>query len=183
MNLNEIKEKHKLLIDKAIKIMNSIEDSEHNFEHIKDVVYFSTLLLKSLKSNYNKEVVIISAYWHDVGRSIQDENHEQISAKILRDEMVKLDYDNDFIVKCEQAIEYHKWNMIPKTIEGFIIKDADKLAWIGINRWRECLKYGNKLDSIINLLPRLRDEILYFDESKKIYDQEIVNLIKLILNN
>ena len=36
------------------------------------------------------------------------------------------------------AIENHKWDMIPKTNEGLVVKDADKLAWIGKGRWETC---------------------------------------------
>lgn len=162
--------------------MKSCHDSEYNFEHIKDVVYFTERLSELLSLNFNKEVVVISAYWHDVGRIIKDENHECLSANMLRQEMIKLKYDDNFIIKCEQAIINHKWNMTPKTTEGLILKDADKLDWIGINRWREYLSHDKKLNSIISLLPRLRNEILYFNESKKIYDEEIINLVKTILN-
>lgn len=72
--------------------------------------------------------------------------------------------------------------MHPKTNEGLLLKDADKLAWIGLGRWKDCLKNHQNLDSIINLLPNLRNEILYFEESKKIFDRDIIKLIYLLYN-
>ena len=76
--------------------------------------------------------------------------------------MEKLGYDESFIDKCYQAVVYHKWNMEPKTLEGKIVKDADKIGFIGLNRWKSCIESNTSLDNIMELLPRLRDEFLYF---------------------
>ena len=70
--------------------------------------------------------------------------------------------------------------MVPETIEGLTIKDADKLAWLGSGRWKSCLDSGQDLDSIIELLPKLRNDILYFEESRKIYDRDIVKLVNTL---
>lgn len=180
MNYELIEKKYKELIDIAKSYMNSIEDYEHNMSHVVDVVNYTKELLDNINENIDKEVCIISAYWHDVGRIKDPANHEKISAELLKEEMVNRNFDNTFINKCYEAIVNHKWNMTPNTIEGLLIKDADKLAWLGINRWKECLSHNQKLDSIINLLPDLRDKILYFDYSRTVYDRDIVNLLKLL---
>ena len=99
---------------------------------------------------------------------------------MLKKEMIESGYDNQFINECYLAIENHKWNMQPKTNEGLIVKDADKLGWIGIGRWQSCMKNNQNLDEIIKLLPRLKKEILYFKESKDIYDNDIVNLVRFL---
>ena len=177
-----IEQKHNLLINKAKEYMSKIEDPEHDINHMYDVVDYTYELLDNVKIDIDKEVCIISAYWHDVGRVKTNDGHEILSANMLKNEMELLGYENNFINKCYLAIENHKWNMIPKNIEGLIIKDADKLAWIGKNRWENCLKKNYNLETIIELLPRLRNEILYFEESKKIYDRDIVSLVKLVLN-
>ena len=70
--------------------------------------------------------------------------------------------------------------MTPKTNEGLLLRDADKLAWLGKGRWKSCLENRQDLDSIIGLLPKLKSDILYFDESKQIYDREIVNLTSFL---
>lgn len=181
-NILKIEEKHKVLIEKAKEYMNSIEDSEHNIKHMIDVVNYTKELINLVNLNLDKEACIIAAYWHDVGRIKLDINHEKLSAEMLKEEMKKLNYKDDFIDTCYYAIENHKWNMNPKTNEGLIIKDADKLSFLGKERWMECIKSKWKLDSIIELLPILRDEILYFEESKKIYDREIIKLVKILYN-
>ncbi len=83
-------------------------------------------------------------------------------------------------MKCYKAIESHKWNMTPKSIEGLIVKDADKLAWLGSRRWESCLNNEQDLDTIMELLPKLKDSILYFNESKNIYDRDIINLVNIL---
>ena len=176
----EIEDKYRELIDISIKYMTNIEDNEHNINHINDVVRYTKELINAINIDINKDVCIISAYWHDVGRFQTDIGHEKLSAEMLKKYMMNMNYDNEFIHNCYQAIEKHKWNMTPLTNEGLILKDADKLAFLGKGRWKACLENDQNLDSIIDLLPKLRNEILYFEESRKIYDREIVELLKLL---
>ena len=178
--IDEIENKHSKLITKAKEYMNQIKDYEHDINHMQDVVNYTYELLDKITINVDKEVCIIAAYWHDVGRTKCIEGHEKVSAEMLKEEMEKEKYDQCFIEECYLAIENHKWNMLPKTNEGLIVKDADKLGWIGKGRWKACLKNNQHLDSIIKLLPKLRNEILYFEESKNIYDRDIVNLVNLL---
>ena len=178
--INDIELKYEKLINKAKEYMNQITDYEHDINHMKDVVNYTYELLGKEKISVNNDVCIIAAYWHDVGRIKCTEGHEKVSAEMLKEEMEKEKYDHSFIEECYLAIESHKWNMFPKTNEGLVVKDADKLAWIGKERWKTCLKNNQQLDSIINLLPKLRNEILKFEESKNIYDRDIVKLVDLL---
>ena len=162
--------------------MKNITDYEHDISHMYDVVNYTKELLNSIELDVDKDVCVISAYWHDVGRIKINEGHEKLSAQMLKEEMINRGYDNKFISKCCLAIENHKWNMQPTTTEGLIVKDADKLAWIGIGRWNSCLKNGQHLNYIIKALPKLKNEILYFNESKNIYDRDIVKLVELLYN-
>ena len=182
MNLDfvKIENKYHALIEIAKDYMVHIDDSEHDINHMIDVVSYMKELLKVLDIDADIEVCIISAYWHDVGRIKGQDGHERLSAEMLKEQMKRMHYDDEFINKCYKAIEYHKWNMHPETVEGIILKDADKLAWLGVRRWKECLSKKKKLDSIVNMLPKLRDEILYFDESRKIFDRDIIIIFKLL---
>ena len=179
-DFDEIEKKYKNIIDIAKEYMQSISDYEHNINHMNDVVHYTKLLIERLNIEIDVDVCIISAYWHDVGRIKVNEGHEKLSAEMLKEVMKDYKYDDILIDKCYKAIENHKWNMTPETIEGLIIKDADKLAWIGIGRWKSCIKNNQRLDTIVFLLPKLRNEILYFDESKEIYDEDIIKLLKLL---
>ena len=181
-NYNEIENKYHELIQKAKEYMKNITDYEHDISHMYDVVNYTKELLNSIELDVDKDVCVISAYWHDVGRIKINEGHEKLSAQMLKEEMINRGYDNKFISKCCLAIENHKWNMQPTTTEGLIVKDADKLAWIGIGRWNSCLKNGQHLNYIIKALPKLKNEILYFNESKNIYDRDMVKLVELLYN-
>ncbi len=179
-NYSAIELKYDKLITKAKEYMSTITDYEHDINHMYDVVNYTKELINTIKLDVNKEVCIISAYWHDVGRTNKKEGHEKLSAEMLKAQMIELGYDSQLINECYVAIENHKWNMIPKTTEGLIVKDADKLAWIGTGRWKSCFRNKQNLDDIIKLLPRLKQEILYFNESKNIYDRDIVKLVELL---
>ena len=177
---NNIESKHNKLINKAKEYMNQITDCEHDIHHMQDVVKYTYELLDKVNIDVDNEVCIIASYWHDVGRIKCTEGHEKKSAEMLKEEMETYGYDKDFINKCYIAIENHKWNMNPKNNEGLIVKDADKLAWIGKGRWKSCIEKNQRLDSIVNLLPMLRNEILHFKESKEIYDRDIIKLIEIL---
>ncbi len=42
------------------------------------------------------------------------------------------------------------------------------------------MKNNIDMNHIIKLLPILRNEILFFEESKKLYDDNIINVFKLV---
>lgn len=178
MKYKDIENKHKDIIEIAKKYMCTITDYEHDINHMNDVVMYTKELLDLLDENINKEVCLICAYWHDVGRIKGNKGHERLSAEMLKKEMIKQNYDDNLVTSCYKAMENHKWNMSPETKEGLVIKDADKLAWLGIGRWNSCIKQKQDLNELMDLLPKLREEILYFEESKKLYDRDIVNLVK-----
>lgn len=180
MNYNKIEEKHRDLIDVAISYMSSINDKEHDINHMDDVVEYTKILLDNVKIDVDPDVCIICAYWHDVGRTKINKGHEKVSAEMLKEEMIKRNYPNEMIEKCVAAIEKHRWDMQPTTNEGLILKDADKLDFIGIKRWKSCIDNNQRLESIVDLLPDLRDKYMYFDEAKKIYDAEIVKLVRYL---
>ena len=153
----EIYNKNKSLIDIAIEKTKLCEnDPLHFIGHTIDVVNYVKELLEKIPAN--KEICIISAYWHDVGRSVTNEGHEEESGRMLKEEMAKLNYSEDMIEQCYSAVVNHKRKSIPPTIEGKIVRDADKIAYIGKNRWKRCVEENPEaLDEIIEkYLPILR---------------------------
>mgnify|MGYP005786382287 FL=1 len=175
----EIEKKYKALINIAIEKMKLSKDPKHNLVHILDVVEYTKEILET-EHEANKEVCIIAAYWHDVGRIQQHEGHELISANELKTEMEKQNYPAEFIEKCYKAICKHSWKKEPETLEGIIIRDADKIDFVGINRWKECIENGCRFEKILELLPTLRKDILKLEVSKEIFDREIGNLIAFL---
>lgn len=175
----EIYNKNKKLIDTAIEKLKTCEnDPLHFIGHTIDVVDYVKELLEEIPAN--KEICIIAAYWHDVGRSVTDKGHEEESGRILKGEMTKLGYSNEMIKQCCSAVVNHKRKCIPPTIEGKIVRDADKIAYIGRNRWKRCIEEDpGALDEIIEVyLPILREEILRLECSKKLFDRDMNSYIK-----
>lgn len=160
-------------------LIDSASDIFHGIHHAKGVVTTAKEILKYYPAA-DKRVVIIAAWWHDVGRKDISEGHEQHSANLVSTELAKLGYDKDFIDKVSNAIKFHGLSMHPATIEGQIIRDADKLGYISISRWKRVLKspeYKSETASGKSKLLKFRDKIfrldssmLELDISKQIYD-------------
>lgn len=175
----EIYDKNKKLINIAIEKMKQCEnDPLHFIGHIIDVVNYIKELLEKIPAD--KEISIISAYWHDVGRTICDKGHEEESGRILKEEMIKLGYNNEIIEQCYLAVVNHKRESIPPTIEGEIVRDADKIAYIGRNRWERCIEEKPEaLNEIIEVyFPVLREKILRLDYSKELFDRDMDAYVK-----
>lgn len=180
----EIYTKNKNLIDIAIEKIKVCEnDPLHFIGHTIDVVNYVKELLEKVPAN--KEVCIISAYWHDVGRSVCDKGHEEESGRILKEEMTKLGYSNEMIEQCYLAVVNHRRKCDPPTIEGKIIRDADKIAYIGKNRWQRCITEDpSAIDEIVEIyLPILKDEILKLEYSKELFDRDVNSYVKEYLKN
>ena len=182
INFLNIKNKHIKVIKVAISQLKKITDPEHCYGHTLDVLDFAQKIID--KNNYGADLdcLVISIFWHDVGRLHQDKGHELLSSQLLEKVLKEEKYDKNFVKKCNNAIRFHKWNMKPKSIEGKILKDADKLAFLGINRWKNCLKNDYKLNEIMKLLPNLKNKILCLNESKEFYDEAMIDLIKFLYN-
>jgi putative nucleotidyltransferase with HDIG domain len=166
-------------IEEAKKFISKIEDSVHNFTHIKSVVKFAIKIAKKY-DNVDTDLIEVAAWWHDVGR-LYSEIHEKLSAEMAYKSLQELKVEEPVCKKVYYAIVFHKWSMQPKTIEGEIIRDADKLDFISIPRWKSCLDNNiEALQDLSNLLPRLRNEFLHLKISKKIYDNQIIKFKEFI---
>ena len=180
MSYEEIELKHSNLIDIAKEYMKTIDDSEHDINHMNDVVEYTKKIMNTLDEEVNIDACLIGAYWHDVGRTKIQKGHEEVSSQMLASEMELQGYEKKFIDICSESIKFHKWDMTPQIKEGWVIKDADKLAWVGTGRWNSCVQNNQRLDELIRLLPSLRDQILHFECTKKLYDEEIVKIVTLL---
>lgn len=177
-----IKKKYRNLIAKAINTMKGINDSVHGLAHVENVVANTIEILKE-ENDADKDVCILSAYWHDVGRVHGKEAHGVKSAEMLKSELFNNNYDEEFIEKCYKAIYKHDTKEVPETLEGIIVKDADKIDAVGVERWKACVESNQRLPRIF---PNLRENMIIRESSKKMYDKNAKKLIeylsKTILN-
>jgi HD superfamily phosphodiesterase len=174
VELEDIYNKNKDLIDKAIEILNKFDyDPLHYIGHTYDVLDYASELLKKYPEA-DKEICIIAAYWHDVGRIVVDKGHPLESGKMIKEEMEKLNYNDKMINDCYEAIINHGSKAVPKTLEGKIVRDADILSYIGKRRWNQCIKEDyTMLNEIIERLPRVKTELLQLEYSKELFDRDM----------
>jgi len=155
----------------AKRLLANSKDKAHDIEHAHRVSEDCVRIGKSLGYE-NLNLLELCGWWHDVGRLINDDNHENISANMLKSDLLTRGYDGKTAQTAYDAIVFHKWSMNPKTLEGDIVRDADKLDFISIERWRACiessqLKHLKDIKALLNKLP----ELFALDESKNLFTQ------------
>lgn len=124
----------RLLCNEVEKIMAK-NDPSHDFEHVKRVYRNAEHICKTEK--VDKKLVLTAALLHDIisfpksdKRSKTASTKSVIKAtKILQ----KFHYTNNEMKIISDAIESHSFskNTIPKTLEGKVVQDADRLDALG----------------------------------------------------
>lgn len=165
--------KYQKLIDEAKDFLKESKDPAHGIIHAKSVANHASAIAQSFPE-VDKDLIELCAYWHDDAR-ILNPVHEQASGGMLFEALKNFGESEEICKKAYNAIAFHKWNMFPITIEGEIIRDADKLDFISVERWEAAIENNSlkHIEDMTVLLPKLRDEILHLNESKIIYDRLI----------
>ncbi len=126
----------------ALRIMLSIPDGTHTVEHVVRV-YDWCRKLASFYPKTDLRVLKIAAYWHDVGRKEESkgkDNHNEKGSEMVGKYLAHQGLDSQFIEKIKYAILNHPFRLKPTSIEGKILHDADKLAWIGKHELPDCFE-------------------------------------------
>ncbi len=115
------------------KIMEN--DPAHDYDHIMRVYKNAEKLCK--KENASKKLVLTAALLHDIvsypKSDKRSKNSSIESAKKAQSILKKHNFSPEDISIISDAIKDHSYsrNKIPKTIEGKILQDADRLDAIG----------------------------------------------------
>jgi len=120
-----------------IKIQKIMEknDSAHDFEHIMRVYKNAQKIGK--KENASMKLVLAAVLLHDITsipKSDKKSKTSSIKSSIVAQRILQNHgYDKDEIKIISDAIRDHSFsrNIIPSTIEGKILQDADRLDAIG----------------------------------------------------
>lgn len=177
--------KFKNIISWSKSTMNLLKSNyDHNYNHIKDVVVFSKKIIKKLKQKQpslevDTEVLELCVYMHDIGRVIQSHNHEEIGGNMTYGILMFNGFSEEVSLRCKQIISEHAWLTKPTTLEAMILKDSDKLGYIGLNRWKECDKHSFSSNGLISRLDILRDNLI-LQESKEVFDGELPKFKKFL---
>ena len=121
---------NKQLVDYAEKTIfpKYADGSGHSLGHIKYVIERSLKFAKEVP-NANVDMCYVIAAYHDIGRLIDDDYHEKISAAYVRiDEKLKEFFTDDEINTIAEAIEDHRASSKhePRSIYGKIVSSADR---------------------------------------------------------
>lgn len=149
-------EKNKLNIETAKRLskeyIERIKDKDQRKFikfHTKAVVKTSKLLAR--KTEANLELLEIAGWLHDIGKASAEDNHAEEAIKILEKE-----YElNEILI---DQILNHGFKKEPKTLEGNILRIADKVSLIDSNILPIFLKNINKkvdsqyIDMLKNML-------------------------------
>ncbi len=165
--------------EKAKKIYEFAESScklsSHGWEHVVRVFELADRIGRKEKADM--EILLVAAILHDVGRMISEEKHALASAKLSRDLLKDLGFEEKKIEKIVHCILAHSFSsgILPETLEAKILSDADKLDAIGaIGVARVFMYSGEKGRSIEDSIKHFKEkilklkEMLYTKEAKRI---------------
>lgn len=107
----------------------------HDIVHTKEVVNEVEKIGKEIGiSDLDLEILIIAAYFHDLGHIDQVENHEEVSAQYAEKFLSNLNYPTDRLNKVIKCILATQLDYRPQNLLEEIIKDAD-LHHVGSDKY------------------------------------------------
>jgi hypothetical protein len=122
------------LLERARASLGGLRDVVHDIGHVRRCV--SNAMELCTEYPYSRRAAVeLAAWWHDVGRLDGSAGHEARGAQILATELRQRGVGEDMVSDLIDAIAFHKWSMLPATLEGKIIRDADKLDAVCLERW------------------------------------------------
>ncbi|MEI7792076.1 MAG: HD domain-containing protein [Candidatus Berkelbacteria bacterium] len=173
----------KAAIDLACEITNKCGDVMHGVSHLESVLNYSNMIVKSYPEA-DLDILEISVWWHDVGRLYLDRGHALKSMEMAIESLTKIGFDASDVEKISIAIESHSNSSEkkPSTIEGIILKDADKLDFLTSLRWQIGMDNDRtkEIEIGIDKIPLILTDILILPESKEIYAELFTNLVNYL---
>jgi len=134
-------------------------DPVHGFPHVERVMKLAFKLAEEYKGKYDPAALKLAVLLHDVGR-IEEQNlhkhHAILSAEMARKILEQYSFPRGLIEKVKDAILSHSFTLghKPKTVEGMILSDADKLDALGavgiMRAFMESAYRGRTLDEAID---------------------------------
>lgn len=127
-------------------------DLAHRFDHAECVAKIAKKISKGEKVNL--EVILVSAYLHDIVSRKESKNkpHYIASAEEAKRILKKIGYNKEFIKKVYEVIveaSYESWisGIRPRSIEAKVLHDADLLEAIGARGIARAFAYAGAYGS------------------------------------
>lgn len=164
----------------------------HNFDHITDVVNAVEEIGKAEGLSENDlELLLIAAWFHDIGFINTIDNHEDSSKVIAKTYLAKINYPNDKIELVLELIEATRMPQNPKNKLEEVICDAD-LFHLGCENFTEksnllqselaqlCDKHFTELEWLNKNLDFLKNHNYFTNYAfSKLNSQKTANWLKL----
>lgn len=180
-----------IIMDRNLKAISEFVQSElghetsgHDYQHIKRVVNLAKLILAG--ESANGELVLISAYLHDV---IDDKVTDNPAAKkeAIKLKLTSMGYDDNFIQSMFEIIENMSYSANLKSkhtlsIEGQIVQDADRLDAIGAIGIARTFYFGGHFGEIMydpRIMPRKEMDKSEYRKRNTIINHFYEKLLKL----
>ena len=165
-------------ISRAKNYYKNHGDPVHDFSHIQRVVNNAKLIARHVEYQ-NPELIELAAYWHDVARTKGLEDHEEPGARMARQDLISRGFGDKPANLVYEAIRSHRLSDRPVSLEGQIIRDADKLDFISVERWKKGLQ-AKQYDYLLAMLTKLEEfpATLQLPHSKQLYAERLPKFMK-----
>jgi poly(A) polymerase/tRNA nucleotidyltransferase (CCA-adding enzyme) len=124
------KGKKKEAIEIAKKYLANIKCPIHGLRHAENVAKNIREIAKDYKE-VSLDALELAGYFHDSGRSVEDDNHAKHGGKIIKNELAKI-FDEATVDTISKLVGDH--HDTAKSLEQKIIQEADAID--GIAEWR-----------------------------------------------
>ncbi len=120
----------------------------HSFDHTERVFRLATLIAE--KEGADLEIVQTAALLHDIARKKEScgevECHAEHGAKDAEKILLETNFDKIKILPVVYCILVHRFRkgLVPKTLEGKVLQDADRLDTLGAIGIARAFSYGGK---------------------------------------
>lgn len=122
INFNEVKE----YVRKTFDEKGLSKREYHNYNHTIDVVRVAEEITNALDINSaDKEVVLITAWFHDIGYTKCCDGHEDVGVEVAKEFLYNRNYSSEGIEKVATLIRATRMPRNPQNILEEIICDAD----------------------------------------------------------
>lgn len=137
----------------------------HSIEHTRLVAQVAeTIADDEGLDKRNKDIVVVAAWFHDIGHAVSLKEHEQEGCNIARQFLTEKEMDEDFIVEVEKCINATKMGAAKQTLLEEIIGDADH-AHVGMDNFMEISDLLRK--EMCNFVERKCSKLGYWKQTLK----------------
>jgi hypothetical protein len=169
-------------------------DEGHDWIHHQQVWDNAKQIVDKEKIEVDKVALQVACYWHDVMvENVPDKNFRNRgniidnTCKYLEKLMSDLEFEPDTITKTLTAIKEHERKSVPKTTEGKVLWDGDKLEWLSCRRWLKIYQsFKDKKMSKLKMFLYKRAGKLWlktlrkrysFDYTRQLHDQRVQEIL------